>query len=36
MKNPSNNPLPRFVRNTQSLWDDAATMPCSLGLVDKA
>lgn len=33
MKNANNNSLPRLVRNAQSLWDDAATMPCSLGCV---
>lgn len=34
MKSPSTNPLPRLVRNAQSLWDDAATTPCSLGCVN--
>lgn len=33
MKNANNHSLPRLVRNAQSLWDDAATMPCSLGCV---
>ena len=33
MKNANNNSLPRIVRNSQRLWDDAATMPCSLGCV---
>lgn len=33
MKNTNNHALPRLVRNAQSLWDDAATMPCSLGCV---
>lgn len=33
MKNAKNYSLPRLVRNAQSLWDDAATMPCSLGCV---
>ena len=33
MKNASNHSLPRIVRNSQRLWDDAATMPCSLGCV---
>lgn len=31
MKNADINALPRLVRNTQSLWDDVATNPCSLG-----
>lgn len=34
MKKTNNNPLPRLVRNAQSLWDDAATNPCSLGCVN--
>ncbi|MFC3097910.1 hypothetical protein [Alteraurantiacibacter palmitatis] len=33
MKNANNHSLPRLVRNAQSLWDDAATMPSSLGCV---
>ena len=33
MKNANNNSLPRIVRNSQRLWDDAGTMPCSLGCV---
>lgn len=33
MKNANNNSLPRIVRNSQRLWDDAATIPCSLGCV---
>jgi hypothetical protein len=33
MKNANNHSLTRLVRNAQSLWDDAATMPCSLGCV---
>lgn len=34
MKNTNNNSLRRIVRNSQRLWDDAATMPCSLGCVN--
>lgn len=33
MKNRNINPLSRLVRNPQSLWDDAATLTCSLGCV---
>lgn len=33
MNNANNHSLTRLVRNAQSLWDDAATMPCSLGCV---
>ena len=33
MKNANNRSLPRLVRNAQSLWDYADTMPCSLGCV---
>lgn len=33
MKSPNISPLPRLARNVQSLSDDAATMPCSLGCV---
>ncbi|MFC3101069.1 hypothetical protein [Altererythrobacter lauratis] len=33
MNSAKNHPLPRLVRNAQSLWDDAAAMPCSLGCV---
>lgn len=34
MKNAKNSSLPRIVRNSQLLWDDAATLPCSLGCVN--